>query len=351
MRDTPASTSEPTKGSRDPDRGATQPGSTERERRRHSPREKRAAATLPVTVICCTKDRPHLLSLCLESVLAGHRLPREIVVVENSPAPRCEDIVALARDRTRQAGLPVDVRYAVERTPGISYARNTGVALGRERYVAFIDDDETADVGWLANLFRTSRAYTADIVCGPVIPLFPQATPDWLARSGAFRRYSGPTGPCPRKAGGTGNVLFSRAALQERDEPFSTRYALTGGSDSDLFAWLRLRGFRFAWSAEAVVFEQQERERLSVRWHVRRGYRTGWCYASQELEHGRKGSRSWKVLGRVVTSTGATILRAAGELPNVRSAGLVLGRGMASQAGKMAAFLDRPLYEYGPGPS
>jgi glycosyltransferase involved in cell wall biosynthesis len=308
---------------------------------------------LPVSVVCCTKDRPPLLKLCLQSVLNGDRLPRQLIVVENSSTPHCEKIVAQAREiaRKRTGEVEVDVRYVVEATPGISYARNTGVKLSKERYVAFIDDDETADVGWLSQLFRTAQAFGAAVVCGPVLPRFPESTPQWLARSGVFKRYSGPTGPCPRKAGGTGNVLLSRGSLDEREEPFSTRYALTGGSDSDLFAWLRLRGFRFAWSAEAVVFEQQEKQRLSVAWHLRRGYRTGWCYASQQLELSGKGPGGCKVLARVLTSTGATVLRAARELPNVRSAGLVLGRGLASQAGKIAAFWDRPLYEYGPGPT
>jgi hypothetical protein len=58
-------------------------------------------------------------------------------------------------------------------------------------------------------------------------------------------------------------------------EPFPNEYAFTGGSDLDFFRRCRSDGRRFAWAAEAQVFETVPASRLTLSWLLRRAFRVG----------------------------------------------------------------------------
>src|SRR4051795_2963793 len=70
----------------------------------------------------------------------------EAILVNNGST---DSTVKLALDAA--GGLPLRVVDASER-PGLSYARNVGVASARGDFVAFCDADDEVAPGWLAAL-------------------------------------------------------------------------------------------------------------------------------------------------------------------------------------------------------
>src|SRR6185312_12257622 len=82
----------------------------------------KATGTAPgasVTLIVCTRDRPADLARCLDALAASNRTPDETIVVDNSPrTPAARDVV----------GARPGVRYVLAPEPGLSRARNAGVA-------------------------------------------------------------------------------------------------------------------------------------------------------------------------------------------------------------------------------
>ena len=69
--------------------------------------------------------------------------------------------------------MPWQLVYAVEPRRGIPFGRNTAVrTAGDVDFVAFLDDDETADPAWLVELLRVQRTTGADVVTGTVLPVF-----------------------------------------------------------------------------------------------------------------------------------------------------------------------------------
>lgn len=114
-----------------------------------------------VTVIVCTRDRPDLLAGCLASLLACDPAPNEILVVDNAPSD----------SRTRNlCELSPQVRYVVEPSPGLSRARNTGIATATGDILAFTDDDVEVEPSWIAGLRAGLSHAGVASVTGPVVP-------------------------------------------------------------------------------------------------------------------------------------------------------------------------------------
>ncbi|WP_395726233.1 glycosyltransferase family 2 protein [Nakamurella sp.] len=97
-----------------------------------------------VTVVVVTFNGAHLLRPCLES-LAAQTVPHEVVVVDNA-----------SQDHTPQvlADFP-DVQVVwLERNTGFAGGAQTGLECATTEFVAFLNNDATAEPGWLAALVQ-----------------------------------------------------------------------------------------------------------------------------------------------------------------------------------------------------
>jgi succinoglycan biosynthesis protein ExoM len=197
-----------------------------------------------------------------------------VVVIDND----ADQLAGAAVVRAMAPGFPFPLTCAVEPRRGQTYAYNAAFAAACRvpgtDYVAVLDDDEYPAGTWLTELTAAAIRYEADIVGGPVFPVFDDPG-HWLAGSGLYapRRYV--TGPVPMIYG-AGNMLIRREVLAHyRDEPFSHAFAFTGGSDLEFFTRCRREGRSFAWADEARVFETVPRSRTTVSWLLLRGFRSG----------------------------------------------------------------------------
>lgn len=229
-----------------------------------------------ILISVATYRRPHQLrelldSLRLQQIQPGRHI--RVVVVDNDPdmtaQPVCEAVL-------RSYSSDLDLHYYHESRPGISYARNEGLRhLGSADAVAFIDDDELAEVAWIEQLAQAAEKFSADVVAGPVLPKFPTNAPAWMVRQGWFERPQYTSGDDVRWPA-TNNSLVRRCILERLSIPFfDPLYALSGGSDTFFYARCRAAGARIVWSSEAVVSEWIPYSRLSVRWLWRRNVRLG----------------------------------------------------------------------------
>jgi GT2 family glycosyltransferase len=113
-----------------------------------------------LSVVICTRGRPEMLKACLASLAAQARPPGEIIVIDNC-ASRSAEAVAAGR-----AG----VTYLHEPRPGLSRARNAGVAAARGELVAFTDDDVGLPPNWTGEVMRAFTDPLVDAVTGLVLP-------------------------------------------------------------------------------------------------------------------------------------------------------------------------------------
>jgi glycosyltransferase involved in cell wall biosynthesis len=126
-------------------------------------RARSTAERVPLTVVICTRQRPANLQRALERIVALQPAAAEVIVVDNAPE---DDATAAVVDSFGGA-----VRRVVEHVPGLSRARNRGLAAVSTTYVAFTDDDIEPDPAWVDVLSATFAAVPGSVcVSGAVLP-------------------------------------------------------------------------------------------------------------------------------------------------------------------------------------
>lgn len=266
-----------------------------------------------------TCRRPAMLAACIESLLP--QLPRggdvELIVVDNDPA-------ASARDLVVSCGHPA-VWYSHEPCPGVVNARNHAVRESRARYLAFIDDDETAWPGWVAAQLRhVEQGVPASF--GMVLPRFEEAIPDGLEIQLAALFTRDLQRPADADIcdlwtrTGTGNSLFDKQVCFLSDAPFAGQFNVTGGEDVWLIQALVERGIRIFWNPAAVVDEHVPADRATLDYACSRRFRQG--QQRTVLMRGNGGAIGWVKTGAwmgagaaqwTINSARALALRSAGS--------------------------------------
>jgi GT2 family glycosyltransferase len=205
-----------------------------------------------LTVVICTRDRRDGLLKTLGS-LAEQSDPRfDVLVVDNSLDGE------IARTLVDFDGLAL--RCTHEPKPGLSRARNRGLTEVHSDLVAWIDDDEVADLDWTAWIKRGfATPGRPDVVAGMMLPaeLETNAQVDW-ERYGGFNKGRGmeptrlaagtptvsdPLYPRPLFGSG-GNMAFRTEALQAIggfENRLGTGTLTRGGEDTRTLA-LMLEG-------------------------------------------------------------------------------------------------------------
>ena len=217
-----------------------------------------ADATRPIALSISTLHRADGLSLVPKSP-AGQRVAGAVpdlvaVVVNNDPSdPAPRRVAAEIAERT---GLAIEVFDEPKR--GIAPPRNRGLAAaieiaGDSGLVGFIDDDEEAPEGWLEALLRVKHACGAEIVTGPVEPVYESPPPAWIEQGRFFDRTRLPTGTLRRWAF-TNNILFDASLPKRLDRWFDDSF-LRLGEDRHFFERLARSGARIVW-ADAVSIER-----------------------------------------------------------------------------------------------
>lgn len=135
---------------------------------------------MQISPVLCTRNRAGQLRCTLASA-TRMRIPdglaREFVLVDNGSTDHTADVVA-----DFDGLLPI--RRVVELVPGLSNARNCGLAAARGDYICWTDDDMIIDANWLAARTEAFARHPEATVFGAVIaPVFERQPPQWWLRS------------------------------------------------------------------------------------------------------------------------------------------------------------------------
>jgi glycosyltransferase involved in cell wall biosynthesis len=236
--------------------------------------------SVQITVIVCTYNRANSLGKTLTSLVAQTlpgSLEWEIIVVDNNSNDETPQIV-----ESFQRKYPARFRYLLEKTQGVSSARNAGIRDARGDIVAFIDDDETAAPGWLENLTKHLHSGEWAGAGGRVVPEWSFARPRWLLSEHSFT--SAPLAKFDADAENEelteppfgANMAF-RKEVFDKHGGFRTDLGRSGKSllsseDTEFGRRLMASGSRLRYEPSAVTYHPVEPFR------VRRGYFLAWWF-------------------------------------------------------------------------
>jgi glycosyltransferase involved in cell wall biosynthesis len=217
-----------------------------------------------LTVVVCTHNRPRDLERCLEALARLDDEP-EVIVVDSASRPSCEEVVA------RYAPVVPNLRYVREEAPGLSRARNSGVAHATGRIVAFVDDDAAPRPDWSMR----------------IVAAFDDAAvrPRWLSdrllqfagitRFGSEAREARSSAEWPFGA----NIAF-RAEVLGAERPFPEELGrcgttLTSGEEWAVVEAVRRGGWKIWLEPGAVVDHAVHPERCRSSYYWRRSWWAG----------------------------------------------------------------------------
>jgi glycosyltransferase involved in cell wall biosynthesis len=216
-----------------------------------------------MTVVVPTRDRPELLSSCLDSLCRELDEDDELIVVDSaSTDPR-------VGETARRCGA----RLVRCDRPGASLARNRGWREAGNDVVAFIDDDVRVAPGWrkaaaeamsavpsLAFVTGRLEAPDGEVEASHPVALQTELVPSVIDRNTVV------------SAGHGANVLIRRAALERTrgfDEEFGPGATFRAAEDEDLLDRLIAAGYAGRYEPELLAYHVQWRDRrqlLGVEW-------------------------------------------------------------------------------------
>lgn len=224
----------------------------------------------PITVVIATKGRAHLVAASLQRMKAVDYPEFEVILVDGTMDGTTKGVFHEAVGEDRR------FRYVHEPAPGLSRARNVGLAEARFDHVAFTDDDCRADPLWLRGL---ARGFGRGSEIGCVTGMVPSAQLDtfaqqyfdgrvWWSASLAPavhrpQRQSGDSPLHPFRMGiyGTGANFAVQKDLVGRLGGFSELLGAGspcrgGGEDGDMFVRTLRAGHAIAYEPSAMVWHQ-----------------------------------------------------------------------------------------------
>jgi GT2 family glycosyltransferase len=212
-----------------------------------------------ISIIVCTRNRAAALAQTLAELgrISVPDYGAELIVVDNGSTNDTARVV-------ERAGLTnLKLRLVTEARPGLSHARNTGLASARGQIILFTDDDVHPAEDWAEKLTAPLRDDRYDAVAGRIV-LAPDLQRSWIRPEHAIRLavMDGLVEGQVEMFGA--NMGFRRMVLQ-KVPAFDSELgpgALGFGEDS-LFSWqLALAGYRLGFVEQAVVVHHPDPARL-----------------------------------------------------------------------------------------
>ncbi len=244
------------------------------------------AGGVEISVVIATFDRPAALKRCLESLTCQTARPFEIIVVDNHPQ---SGLTAPLADQ-----FPC-VRWLREELPGLSRARNAGIAVAAGTIVVTTDDDVIATPGWLERLTAPLFSAVSGVAAttGDCLPWKVETEAEALFEAYGGLRHRDAAREFDRewmarnricipqlwRIGTTANAAFRASLFREPAvDLFETNLGAgsPAGAWEDLYCFYRIlrAGHRIAHIPEAQVFHAHREDRAGVARQLC-GYRRG----------------------------------------------------------------------------
>ncbi|MEP6355856.1 MAG: glycosyltransferase [Hyphomicrobiales bacterium] len=248
---------------------------------------------------------PKLLKIAVSLITTGNRsnLLKAVVSIQALEVPDNTELFICIIDNSLDGVVqesnffetldpsPISIKCFHEPQKGIPFARNKAIKMALELeadLLCFIDDDEFVAADWLKEIVSTWQTYQADLVGGPLfVADAVEGATSWQKfinkslQQRAVRKMRRTAEAAKRGKKYTivtNNWLCDLRWQKQNQVWFDEALKYTGGSDTLFFKEAQKVGCEIAWNENAIVYEVQDVNRLSLRYQFFRA-------ASQSLNH------------------------------------------------------------------
>jgi L-malate glycosyltransferase len=236
---------------------------------------------LDISVLIATRNRAHLLKTTLEKLACQNAcgLHWEVIVADNGSHDGTSELLS-------RSGIGLPLVRAFEEEPGKNRALNRALGLAKGSLLVFTDDDIDPSPQWLLELFNAAERHPGShVFAGPIEPIFPPGTPDWLASHKFGRIAFGHFAPSikeeilPVEVLALGcNYALRRSVLGdlrfcESIGPRGLSYPM--GSETELLTRLMRQGVRTIFVPGAGVGHIIEPHQIELKWLYGRSFSFG----------------------------------------------------------------------------
>ncbi|ALW87114.1 hypothetical protein AUC43_19760 [Hymenobacter sedentarius] len=225
-------------------------------------------------IICCFNSKTRLPTTLrhLAAQVPGN-LKWEVVVVDNNSTDATAEV---ARHQWQQFGSPTLLTVVAEPRPGLSMARQTGLASARYDIVLFCDDDNWLEPDYLREAYALMRRDAGIGILGGLnravadVPL-----PTWFQQveyayaCGPQAEQDGEVSPQRLYVSGAGMVV-RRSIFRELEQiGFQSQLLdrkgeeLSSGGDTELCFATALLGYKVVYSSQLRLLHYMEAKRLN----------------------------------------------------------------------------------------
>ena len=233
-----------------------------------------------ISIVICSHNRSVDVAECLGALIPQIGSEAEVILVDSASDPKNRDAMA------KLVLLYPTVNLIRVDQPGLSLARNRGVALAVGDWVVFLDDDAVPFPDWLRKLLTTVSAAspTQAVIGGGIYPRWPDGlngehlSKRWkmfLSLAEADKPGSVTDGYAVNGA----NYAVRRQVLLDIGG-FSEKLGRVGGSlisgdDSHVTKTVLDAGLGVGFDPAFKVYHKISRERLKLSWILRRTFWEG----------------------------------------------------------------------------
>ncbi len=295
-----------------------------------------------------TFKRPELLKKLIQSLFDQKGIEDiilEIVIVDNDIEKSAEKIVSEFRDTSS-----ITISYHSQPIRNISLTRNMALDKSTGKYIAILDDDETADQYWIRNLIDTLEKFNADAVFGYVVPIFDPEIAHWKKQRELYFLPMSKTGEAPLFRYTT-NCLIRSDKVKEFNLRFDPEYGISGGEDGVFFDMLyEVYDFKYVASREAITYEFVPESRTKLKSIFKRNFQKGNNIVWHDIETGNNKYQKIKIFYFVRSSlaVGYYGLQSLIFLP-IRKKWIFGFKGLSINLGKLLATFNFKLRKYRTG--
>ncbi len=226
-------------------------------------------------IIVCTYEREALLQDCILSLSAQNATSEDwgVIVVNNSKSSLTKDTLSFL---DKLAHLTV----VNELEPGLSNARNNGIANSQATWLCFFDDDAKAPKDFVSKIIHNIKTEKWDCFGGHIQSWWKYGRPRWLNESyGSKPKLENAKTTLATDHNWGSNIIIKKSCLQDING-FPTHIGMKGhklgyAAENIVQDKLREKGYIIGYDPNLTIDHVVMSQKLKLKWHIKSAYATG----------------------------------------------------------------------------